>query len=398
MDKAINLLCKELNFKKHIYRKNGKNGWIIPPKWEVLKAEIRKDGELIYDGMAHPLCVIALSEQFIGKVELEELKRHLHYDHRSDGAIPYHFRQEYRCWDRTWGLCIPKALYDMLEDGEYEIEIRTKESRGYLTVLECTHKGSLKDAIAFVAHIDHPAMANDDLSGCIVGIELFNKLKSMKTKLTYKLIITEEIMGSEAFLQEHAKTSNIKEAMFLEMLGSKTPLNLQKSSKMSSLIERAMINTLRTYAGDFGSGITNDETTWESHGIPMCSLSRYPYEGYHSNRDNMEIISEGAMDDAVGKLLATIKDIEHETWIEKKFTGMPCLSNPKFNLYIDPGQPAFGTANENIHDMRKLMDAIPMMPKVFTLEQLQWRCNAPKESILSYLSKMQKKHLIKVYL
>ena len=37
------------------------NGWIIPPKWDLEEAWIKKDGELIYDAADHPLKVICMS-------------------------------------------------------------------------------------------------------------------------------------------------------------------------------------------------------------------------------------------------------------------------------------------------------------------------------------------------
>ena len=76
------------------------NGWVIPPWWNVRQALIARGGETLFDGAAHPLRVIALSRSFSGRVGVEELKRHLHFDARCDDAVPYHFRQLYRSWER----------------------------------------------------------------------------------------------------------------------------------------------------------------------------------------------------------------------------------------------------------------------------------------------------------
>src|SRR5678816_2467433 len=67
------------------------NGWVIPPSWDVEEARILKDGRTIYDGTNHALGVIGLSRSFVGTQSLEELKRHLFYDHRYDDSIPYHY-------------------------------------------------------------------------------------------------------------------------------------------------------------------------------------------------------------------------------------------------------------------------------------------------------------------
>ncbi len=43
------------------------NGWVIPPKSDVTRATIEKDGRLVWDGLSHPLAVIAYSAPFRGR-------------------------------------------------------------------------------------------------------------------------------------------------------------------------------------------------------------------------------------------------------------------------------------------------------------------------------------------
>ncbi len=83
-DKAVEYMREVLPFELiSIPQTTEHNGWAIPPSWDVAEAKILKDGRLIYDGAAHPLGVIALSAPFSGTVDLEELKKHLYYDHRN---------------------------------------------------------------------------------------------------------------------------------------------------------------------------------------------------------------------------------------------------------------------------------------------------------------------------
>jgi aminopeptidase-like protein len=136
-DRSIEYLSAFLPFNVLAFKATDEhNGWTIPPKWDLKEARIFKDGKLIYDGTSHALSVIALSRPFQGRVDLAELKKHLHYDHRYEDVIPYHFRQEYRSWERDWGFCVPKRFYDTLLPGEYEVSIQTEESEGILKVLE----------------------------------------------------------------------------------------------------------------------------------------------------------------------------------------------------------------------------------------------------------------------
>jgi aminopeptidase-like protein len=82
-DKTVDYLCEVLPFRVLEFTADDEhNGWVIPPKWDVTKAEIRYRGRVIFDGRAHALGVIAVSATFRGTVSREVLGAHLHLDHR----------------------------------------------------------------------------------------------------------------------------------------------------------------------------------------------------------------------------------------------------------------------------------------------------------------------------
>ena len=69
-DRTVEYLCRELPFEVQRFAAGEDyNGWIIPPKWDVEEAVIRKDGSVIYDGKDHALAVIALSAPFEGTLD-----------------------------------------------------------------------------------------------------------------------------------------------------------------------------------------------------------------------------------------------------------------------------------------------------------------------------------------
>lgn len=400
-EKAISILQKELPFKKVVISSPKRhNGWELPPKWDLIEGKIFFRSKCIFS-CDHPLKIIGLSQPFSGKVSLQELKKHLHFDHRFHDAIPYHFRQSYRPWDRTWGFCVSKDFFDSLEEGEYEVSIKTKESPGNLSVLEYCHSGLSPITFSFVAHLDHPGMANDDLAGVVVGVELFKQISKLSTKFSYKLVLLQEIIGSEFYLSQNDK-QNLFEGLFLEMLGSKTPLSLQASRTAESCLEKALEETLIEKKipfkkGPFKSIVCNDEIIWEAHGIPMASLSRFPYPEYHSSKDNPDIICPSALNEALDLLKHTISKIEMSTLIEKKFQGVPCLSHPDLSLYVDPGERAFGTEKNGVNtQLRALMDRIPTLDRPIFIEQLAVEFQLEKEEIREYLKKWEEKSLLKM--
>ncbi len=305
-DRAIDHLCGLLPFKVIEYGPSDEhNGWAIAPRWDVVEARIMKKGKTIYDATKNALAVIALSRSFEGKIDCEDLKKHLHYDQRYDDAVPYHFRQMYRSWDRDWGFCVTKRFYDSLEPGEYEVVIETRESEGSLKLLEYAHPGELEESIVVAAHLDHPGMANDDLAGCAVGVELFRRLRGRKTKYSYKLFLHQEVIGSEYYLgkMEDGERERILESLFLEMLGTRTQLALQFSREGGTSVEKAVADAMREMGishrtGPFGTIIAVGDYVWESYGIPMATLSRYPYPEYHCDRDNFALMSEESLEEA----------------------------------------------------------------------------------------------------
>lgn len=402
-DLSLHHLDSLLPLKIHTFTaKDQFNGWEIPPKWDLVKGTISLNKKVIFE-VTHPLQIIGLSTPFQGTVSLEELKKHLHYDHRDPTSTPYHFRQNYRPWERDWGFCVSKNFYDSLTPGNYEIEIVTNEGPGSLKVAEHIITGQVPDTIAFVAHLDHPGMANDDLAGVAVGVEVFRRLGQRKTKFTYKLVLVQEIIGSVYYLGKdpHSKQQVI-ESCFLEMLGTNTDFAIQKSRKGETQLEKCLEKVLvergiKHRVGPFKAVISNDEPVWESYGIPMASISRFPYPQYHSEKDNPSIISPDRLEESVEIVLAAIHELEKSTLMRKNFTGVLALSNPNYNLYVDPGQPAFGSvAEEKVQKLRLLMDLMPMLPSSIFVEKIAIETGLPVADVIDYLKLWEKKQLVEL--
>jgi aminopeptidase-like protein len=402
-DQAVEYLCEVLPFRViSVASSREHNGWVIPPSWDVKEATIVKDGRTVYDGTAHPMGVIALSQGFTGTVDLEELRRHLHYDHRYDDSIPFHYRQQFRSWSRDWGFCVPKCLFDQLDPGDYEVTIRTAEAPGAVKILEYKHQGSLDFTIVLGGNLDHAGAANDGLAGCVVGLEVLRRLQGRKTRFTYSLVLSPGILGSELYLAglNQPERSRILEGIFLEMLGSATPLAVQESRRsMVSVLHalKASLDQLEVpyRTGPFESVIVNDEYVWENYGIPMLSFSRFPYPEYHSSRDSLEIIKEASLNEAVDVLIGAVDRLEASPMIIKKFEGNICLSNPQYDLYVDYGQIALGDAlSDQRRRMRSLMDFVPALDRPVSVRAVADHIGLPEKEALDYLQLWAAKGLI----
>jgi aminopeptidase-like protein len=405
-DRAVDLLCEELPFRVlSVPGTREHNGWVIPPSWDVEEASISKNGRIVYDGTAHPLGVIGLSSNFSGTVSLEELKRHLYYDHRDVDSIPFHYRQFFRSWERDWGFSLTKQLYDTLESGEYQVVIRTKESIGEMKILEYKHVGASDHTIVLGGNLDHAGVANDGLAGCVVGLEVLRRLWGRKTKFTYALVLSPGIIGSEFYLASlsQKERTQILEGVFLEMLGSNTQLAVQDSRRDMVSVGHALKASLDQIGlpyrtGPFASIIINDEYLWENYGIPMLSFSRFPYPEYHSSKDNSAAIREASLNEAVEALVGAVEILEASPMILKKFNGNICLSNPRYDLYVDYGQIALGDMpTDQRLRMRTLMDLVPALNRPVSVKALADRVHLPETMILEYLKRWESKGLIELF-
>lgn len=245
------------------------------------------------------------------------------------------------------------------------------------------------------ANLDHPGVANDGLSGVAVGLAVMEALAARPRRFSYRLVLAPGIMGTEYYLGRlpPAERGHLFEGLMLEMLGSPTPLNLQHSRGAGSNLEQALSEALSRGDHDYREGgfeslLLNDEYLWEAYGIPMASLSRYPYPEYHTDADNLGLMSPQRLVEARDVVLAAIDDIESSPLIKKRFEGNVCLSHPRHDLYVDPGQVAFGDVpDEARRRMRLLMDSIPTLTRPTTVRQLARQVELEETTVHDYLKR-----------
>lgn len=416
LDKCVEFLKEELPFEVYEFKGGAEvNGWIVPQKWEVLEAKIRDlNGNIIYDGMCHPLAVIGYSQSFEGRIGREELKKHLFFSSVLEDALIYHCDLFYKPFRKEWGFSVTKNFYDSLNQDEYDIELRTSFEEGTMKVSECTLKGDTDDTVVLNAHNCHAFCCNDDLSGVAVGIEIMKRLAKLpKRRYTYKLIIAPEHYGSIFYLNSRSdqEVKNIKCGIFLEMLGTKGDLILQRSFQGRNIIDRALINVLenkgKKWRTDFFRKVVgNDETCWEALGyeIPFPSLSRSEGKGhyleYHTSKDGPELMIESSLEEAVEVVLEAFAVIEKNSVMEAKFKGLVALSHPKYNLYKpfwDPSEVERKDISDNQIKWNYLMDCIPRYfnGKVSIIDIAE-RHELAFNVVYDYIKEFEEKDLVKI--
>lgn len=402
-DRAVERFCKELDFRTiEIQSGTEKNGWLIPQSWRFNRGEIRLNGSLIYDGRAHPLGVVGYSPSFRATVDLATLKQHLYFSQERPDALVFHCTHFFRPAERDWGFCVPKTLYDSLQEGQYEVLIETEEKPGTLKILEYRLPGKSQETIVLHGHNCHPGQANDDLSGCAAGIELMKRLQnSYSGYYSICLLISPELLGAFYWLDQlrEDEARNLKFGIMLKSVGNNAPLRLQRSYFGNTSVDLAAKNALRTRNPNFNEGAFrrvygNDETLFEAPGyeIPTISLTRYPFPEYHTSHDTPAIISESSLAETVAVLDDIIFSLNHNYRIQRQFKGLLGLSHPKFQLYQPFWNPAlkdspvYGSQN-NWHYL--MIDMFRDFDSNRSVLEIAERHNLPFREVFNYLGRLR---------
>ena len=283
--------------------------WTIPQKWTCHEAYLETlDGQRLIDYANHPLHVVSYSQSFEGEVSRVELLEHLHVHPHLPDAIPFVFKY----YSPQWGLCASQTLRNSLKDEQYRVVIKSEFGPGAVRIGDVFVEGESRETFVLAAHLDHPAMVNDDLSGVVVGLEVIKALLAgPKPRYSYRLLIFPETLGSIAYLSQNEDLiPGMQAGLFLEMLGNDGPHALQRSFQPESPSDRCfeaafMAAEQSGYVGPFRSIIDNDERQFNAPGvrIPMLSLSRTedpaseetrfrPYPEYHSSLDTPKIVTQ----------------------------------------------------------------------------------------------------------
>lgn len=305
--------------------------WVVPEQWEVSEAYIEElSGKRMLSLSDHPFHVMSYSLPIDKVVSRAELMEHLYTKQSCPNAIPF----EFKYYERDWGFCLQHSKLKKFNKQKYRVKIKSEFIKGKLKVGELVVKGKIKDEIVVVAHLCHPAMANDDLAGVAVLVELAAELLKRKNKYTYRFLLVPETIGSVAYLSQNEKIiPNIKWGIFLDMLGNDNTLALQHSRQGNIKIDKVAKYVLKKESiehreGSFRKIAGNDEMVFNGPGvdIPMISLSRFPYPEYHTSADNPSIIKEKNLLQAKSIVLKILDILEKDYIPKRKFKGPIFLS------------------------------------------------------------------------
>jgi aminopeptidase-like protein len=330
----------------------------------------------------------------------------LYYSDECPDGVPYVWTNLYRPESRRWGFGVSRKLFDTLKDGIYDVDLATTEESGTMKVLDYLLPGESGKTILINAHNCHSWQANDDISGCAVGISILRELQQRKRrKYSYRLVIAPELIGAVHWLNGLAdeEAGSFIGGIMLKSVGNTRPMKLQHSFNGNSQLDRAASCTLKARNPDLVEGAFrtiygNDETVFDSPGyeIPSISITRFPFKEYHTDRDTPEMLSEHSLIETRDAVLEIINGLEANERYEFTGRGLVSLSSPRYDLYRPA--PAPGVDREDYQAIsgrwNLFMNCLPReLDGDNSIVDLACKYDLPPMEVAHYLAKWEKKGL-----
>jgi len=308
--------------------------WTIPNEWTIRDAYVADHhGNRVIDFQAHTLHVLNYSAPVRATLSLEELRPHLHTLPDQPNLIPY--RTSY--YKENWGFCLSQRQLEMLGDGPFEVCVDSTLAPGSLTLGEILIPGKSEKEILISAHMCHPSLANDNLSGLVIATALAMRAEALNLTHSLRILFIPGTIGSIAWLAlNEAATAKISGGLVLTGLGDSGPLTYKRSRNGETVVDRAAEHVL-AHIGEANSVIDfspwgYDERQYGSPGfdLPVGRLSRTPhgeYPEYHTSGDNLELLNAEALAASLQAVEAIVSAIDGEAVFQS--------TNPK-------GEPRLG--------------------------------------------------------
>ncbi|MGE0392423.1 MAG: DUF4910 domain-containing protein [Vicinamibacterales bacterium] len=388
------------------------NGWVVPDNWRVERARLTRDGAVVFDGTAHTLGVARYSTSFTGTLDWRELEPHLVTNADLPDAYMFHCMWQYRPWAADWALSVPHRIYRDLGPGAYQVELVTTRTPGDMILAEYEHRGRSARTIVFNTNTCHPHQANDGFAAVAMMVRLFQWIRTQDTYYTYRLLLAPEHLGSVFYLKDRSRADleRMVCGIFAEMPGTASGIRSAGTFLGRQPLDAAIENALRHHArahqiAAWRCGAGNDETVWEAPGyeVPFIEATRSEREGqhyreYHSSADDPDLMDQGQIHEFCVVLQKTVETLERNARLYRTFDGLICLSNPKYDLYLERWDPTVDKPiDETAERWGHLLDSLfRYFDGSMTILDIATKHDLPFDRLWQYLRRFEAKGLIEM--
>lgn len=293
--------------------------WTVPKEWNIRDAYVKDaSGRRVIDFQVNNLHVVSYSAPVRRRMSKIELLPHLHTLPDYPDWIPY--RTSY--YKESWGFCLSHRQLAAFPEGEYEVCIDSTLTDGSLTYGECFIAGEYDDEVLLYAHICHPSLCNDNLSGIAVATLLARELKTGQRRYSYRVVFAPATIGAITWLaMNRERLGRIRHGLVLTLLGDTGAPTYKKSRRGDAPIDRIVAQVLhetgRPFTMEEFSPYGYDERQFCSPGInlPVGRLTRTPhgrFPEYHTSADDLGYVRPEALADSYAICRAAMTMLEQD--------------------------------------------------------------------------------------
>lgn len=354
--------------------------WSVPREWNIRDAWIKNTaGDRLVDFQKLNLHVVSYSTPVRRRMKFAELRDHLFTVPDHADWVPY--RTSY--YKETWGFCLSaNALTQFRDEDEYEVCIDASLTNGHLTYGELLIPGEEAKEVLISCHTCHPSLANDNLSGIALAVELARHLaEAPNRRYSYRFLFIPGTIGSITWLaRNEAVIGRISHGLVLTCVGDAGAITYKRSRRGDTEIDRAFIHVLK-HSGDphkvidfFPYGYDERQYCSPGFNMPVGCLMRSQhgqFPEYHTSADNLEFVRAEALADSFVKCCTVIDVLEHNrTYINQNPKCEPNLG--KRGLY-----KGLGSGEEGRQLELALLRVLNLSDGAHTLLEIAERANLP---------------------
>jgi aminopeptidase-like protein len=153
----------------------------------------------------------------------------------------------------------------------------------------------------------------------------------------------------------------------------------------------------------FRQTVGNDETVWEAPGyeIPIVQINRCqefgkPFPEYHSSLDTPDLMQVKQLEEAFRYLQDAISILETNAAPRRNYSGLMCLSNPKYGLYRARIDPSVQAETDDLNERWGYFQdcVVRYMEGTTTILEIAERYGLPYFDVLDYLRRWADKGLL----
>ncbi len=366
--RSLNILSKYIKF-KIIKFKTGKKifDWTVPKEWKIKGAFLKNMNtkKIICSFKKNNLSVVNYSIKIDKKLKLKSFREKL-YTLKSQPKVTPYVTSYYK---KDWGFCLNYNSYKKLNNRDnYHLLIDSNFKKGSVDLGIKIIKGKTKKIFLISSYLCHPSMANNELSGPLTLLGLYEKLKKTKNNYTYMFLINPETIGSICFLNKYWKKlqKDLVAGLVLTCTGGpKKKLSYKLSKSGDSKLDKLYSNlsshnlcNLRKFDASEGS----DERQYNSPGFnfPVGQISRTvygQYKEYHTSGDNKKFMKIQSVKKSINQISKQIKFFEKIHPLKRKMPYCE-LQLGKRNLYPNINFKSFTGKNSKESFTRNILNIL----------------------------------------